>query len=56
MTWKEFKEELDRELKAQGIDENTEIWYIDVSFPTIPLKVVADHSISYDHLLLRVVG
>ena len=33
MTWKEFKDAVDKELKENGIDENTEIWYIDISFP-----------------------
>jgi hypothetical protein len=33
MTWKEFKEEVDRQLAAQGKDENIDIWYIDISFP-----------------------
>jgi len=33
MTWKEFKDAIDKELKEKGIDESTEIWYIDISFP-----------------------
>ena len=30
MTWKEFKEKVDKELKELGIDENTDICWIDV--------------------------
>jgi len=33
MTWTEFKEIVDAELDAQGISHDTEIWYIDISFP-----------------------
>jgi Tfp pilus assembly pilus retraction ATPase PilT len=32
MTWKQFKEYVDKELKEKGIEENTELWYIDISF------------------------
>ena len=31
MTWKEFKEEVDRQLKEQDISEDTRIRLIDVS-------------------------
>ena len=30
MTWKEFKEKVDKELIELGIDENTDICWIDV--------------------------
>lgn len=33
ITWKEFKEIIDEQLKEKGISEDTEIWYIDISFP-----------------------
>lgn len=33
MTWKEFKNSVDKALQEKDIDENTEIWYIDISFP-----------------------
>jgi hypothetical protein len=33
MTWKELKEAIDKQLKERGISEDTEIWYIDISFP-----------------------
>ena len=33
MTWKEFKEEVDRQLKEKGVSENEEIFYIDISTP-----------------------
>jgi len=31
MTWGEFKEAVEK----AGIEDNDEIWYIDISFPTI---------------------
>ena len=33
MTWKEFKAAVDKAMQDAGIDENTEIWFIDISFP-----------------------
>jgi hypothetical protein len=33
MTWKEFKDAVDKKLKEDSRDENTEIEYIDISFP-----------------------
>lgn len=33
MTWKQFKEAVDRQLSENGISEDEEIWYIDISFP-----------------------
>lgn len=33
MTWKQFKEEVDKQLAEKGISEDEEIWYIDISFP-----------------------
>ena len=31
MTWKQFKAHIDKQLSEQGINEDTPIWYIDVS-------------------------
>jgi hypothetical protein len=31
MTWGEFKRKVDEELAQQGGDDETEIWYIDVT-------------------------
>lgn len=36
MTWKQFKAHIDKQLSEQGINEDTPIWYIDVSFPCMP--------------------
>lgn len=33
MTWKEFKDAVDKQMKEKGIDENTEIDFIDISMP-----------------------
>lgn len=33
MTWQEFKTEVDRQLKEQGISEDTMIRFIDVTYP-----------------------
>ena len=33
MTWKEFKNEVDRILKERDISEDTAVWYIDISWP-----------------------
>ena len=33
MTWKQFKEAVDKQLAEKGISENEEIWYIEISFP-----------------------
>lgn len=33
MTWKEFKEYVDRELYEAGKDGSIPIWYIDISYP-----------------------
>ncbi len=33
MTWKEFKELIDKELAEKGLPQDVEIWYIDFSFP-----------------------
>ena len=33
MTWKEFKDAVDKRLAEDGISEDDSIWYIDVSFP-----------------------
>ncbi len=33
MTWKEFKDAVDKQLAEEGISENEEIEYIDFSFP-----------------------
>lgn len=33
MTWKEFKETVDNQMRAANITEDAEIWYIDISFP-----------------------
>jgi len=33
MTWNEFKAEVDKQLEENGIDPNTDIWYIDCSSP-----------------------
>ena len=32
MTWKEFKDAVDKLLAKKGISENEPIWYIDISF------------------------
>ena len=33
LTWKQFKEEVDKQLLEKGIDENEDLWYIDTCFP-----------------------
>ena len=33
MTWNEFKNFVDKELEENEISQDTEIWYIDISFP-----------------------
>lgn len=33
MTWKEFKDAVDKKMKEKGIEESVSIWYIDISFP-----------------------
>jgi hypothetical protein len=33
LTWTEFKASVDRQLAKQNISPDTQIWYIDVSFP-----------------------
>lgn len=34
MTWKQFKEEVDKQLAEKNISEDEEIWYIDIgAFP-----------------------
>ena len=33
MTWKQFKEQVDKRMEEQGISEDVEIWYIDISAP-----------------------
>jgi len=46
MTWKEFKQEVDRQLADAGQSEDVPIWYIDISWPdmghesTAPTAVV----------------
>jgi hypothetical protein len=35
MTWKEFKDYIDKELEKLGTDENREIEYIDVVYPDL---------------------
>lgn len=34
MTWKEFKEEVDRQLREMGVTEDVPVVYIDVRFPS----------------------
>jgi hypothetical protein len=38
MTWKQFRDYVDSQLKEKGIDENTEIQYIDFSWPDMQGK------------------
>ena len=33
LTWKQFKEEVDKQLLEKGIDENEDLWYIDIHSP-----------------------
>lgn len=33
MTWKQFKDAVDKQLSEKGISEDESIWYIDISFP-----------------------
>ena len=33
LTWNEFKKMIDQQLKEKNIDPNTNIWYIDISYP-----------------------
>ena len=33
MTWKEFKDFIDADLKKRGVSEDIEIGYIDISWP-----------------------
>ena len=35
LTWKQFKEVIDKQMKDKGISEDTEIHYIDISFPQL---------------------
>jgi hypothetical protein len=35
VTWREFKEWVDRQLAEKGISEDTPIWFIDLSFPDV---------------------
>ena len=35
MTWKQFKDGVDKQMQEKGISEDTEIWYIDFSFPNV---------------------
>ena len=35
MTWKEFKEYIDSEIKRKGITEDAKIEYIDISYPNL---------------------
>jgi len=42
MTWEEFKAMVDKELEAKGIKQDTEIWYIDISFPDKSLTIGLD--------------
>ena len=34
MTWQEFKDAVDKHLEEEGISPDTEIWYIDIAFPS----------------------
>jgi len=33
MTWNELKKAIDERLTVKGISHDTEVWYVDVSFP-----------------------
>ncbi len=35
MSWNDFKKYVDKKLADEGISPNTEIWYIDVSYPSM---------------------
>lgn len=43
MTWKEFKEQVDRQLAEQGISEDTPIQYIDLSFPIKNSELITEN-------------
>ncbi len=44
MTWAEFKAEVDRIMKRDGISDDIELWYIDIVEPE-PEEPVTDNSI-----------
>ena len=33
LTWKEFKKAVDEKMKEKSIDENTDIYFIDITMP-----------------------
>jgi hypothetical protein len=35
MTWKQFKDSVERQMEKQDVSEDTEIWYIDISSPDL---------------------
>ncbi len=41
MTWKEFKDVVDKVLQEKSIPEDIEIWYIDISFPKATHLIVS---------------
>lgn len=38
MTWNEFKQHVDKQLADAKISGDTDIWYIDISFPQIAVN------------------
>lgn len=45
MTWREFKDHIDKQLKELGIPEDKVIWYIDISFPVNPEQGKSDYKV-----------
>lgn len=44
MTWREFKDDIDKQLAEHGVKGDVEIWYIDVSSPS------KDHESQYPNI------
>lgn len=53
MTWKEFKEMIDKQMAEQCIQEETTIKYIDISYPSATLSMYKPE-ISYDGKLMAI--
>jgi hypothetical protein len=48
MSWKEFKDSVDKALEEMGINETEGIWFIDVSFPEKEGFAIGRISVTYD--------
>lgn len=45
MKWKEWVEEVERQMKEQGVDEDSEIFYIDTHMPDDVEVSINEHGI-----------